>query len=540
MESPNYVVRVFGKTTNGQDYNGTGFLLNSNGEVATCWHVVRDADHIFVKLPYTDKWRYDVFEHRENEDVAVLKPHVPPPVKTSYATLHPDWFERDKIGREVDLFGYSNAANNPDSALQLRCTISGVSNRYGLIMLVGAVNPGDSGGPIINSDGDVIGIANFKDTERDGQAMARPISRLCKLLTEKALTFGAKAGSGKLAGRAFTSLNDLLSDDDIHGAVYAFGGTFEKASRQISTLHAYKKVHDLLYKVEFGCYNSLVIDAREFPQHEHARDKLSIHVNNLRRYVVDAEEIASEALERRNRIEKVRDQLKEAYAALHEAETLLKVAACNDALYLLRHLLSGAQSSFNMLLNEVASELEMDRLAEAMESLRDRLSKMELPSNVVDNLQLGTGDLVQLGNELQQRTHEHDNWQQLDDALRGCNRNSSNLLSEIEAFWRILISYVAKACDLPEVRVAGATVDDRSDWVDLLTADSTTATAAMILRDLKKALRLRDLTLARRHFGSLLQESADQLDRVDKKLLRVCEKITEFKDPLRTLVENLK
>ena len=238
MESPNYVVRVFGKTTKSQDYNGTGFLLNSNGDVATCWHVVRDADHIFVKLPYTQKWVYDVLDHRESEDVAILKPRVAPQVKTAYATLHPDWFERDKIGREVELYGYSNADNNPDSALQFPLSISGVSNRYGLIMLTGAVNPGDSGGPIINSDGDVIGIANFKDTERDGQAMARPISRLCKLLDERKLTFGAKVGSGKLAGQAFTSLNNLLSERTIRDAVVAYGGIFAKASQQISTLNA--------------------------------------------------------------------------------------------------------------------------------------------------------------------------------------------------------------------------------------------------------------------------------------------------------------
>jgi hypothetical protein len=540
MESPKYVVRIFGKTKKGEPYTGTGFLLNSQGHVATCWHVVRDADYIFVKLPYTQEWLCDVLEYRERHDIAILEPPFAPDPPTAHATLHPDWFGLDKKGQEVDLYGYSSAPNNADAPLQFKCTISGISPRYGLIMLDGTVNRGDSGGPILNSDGDVIGMANFNDPERPGQAMARPISRLCKLLTETKLAFGAKAGSGKLAGRAFTSLNDLLENKAVRDAVNAYGGTFEKASRQISVLHAYKKVHDLLYQVEFGCYNSLVMDARDFPDDEHARDKISIHVDNLRRYVVDAEEIAKEALERRNRIEKVRDQLKAAHTALHEAETLSKLTACNDALYLLRHLISGAQSSFNVLLNEVASELDMQSLAAVMDSLRMNLSAMELPPNVVDNLQLGFDDLAQLGTDLRQRTKEHDNWQQLDDALRGCNRNSANLLSEIEAFWRILISYVAKACDLPEVRAAGAPADDRSDWVDDLIPDGTTDQAALILRELKKALKQRDLTLARRHFGSLLQQSADQLDRVDKKLLRVCEKITDFKDPLRTLVENLK
>lgn len=533
---PNYIVRIFGKTKAGQDYNGTGFLVNSNGDVATCWHVVREADYIYVKLPYTQKWRYDVFEYREREDVAILKLHVPPMHETAYATLHPDWFERNKIGREVDLYGYSNADNNADSALRLKCTISGMSNEYGLIMLVGAVNPGDSGGPILNSDGDVIGMANFKDTERDGQAMARPISRLCKLLTEKELTFGAKVGSGKLAGRAITSFNDVMNDHRVRDAfVDEYGSIVKESSQRISTLHAYKEVHDLLYYVEVG-YNSMVFDALDFPHHPLARVKMKMHLDNLRRHVTNAEEIASEVDECRDRIDRVRYQLKEAYAALNDANLHSSVSSYNNALYLLQNLMVRAQSNFNSLINQVAGHLKLNRLTEAMQQT---ISGIDLPPNVMENLQLGIYDLAQLETELHRRTTEHDKWQQLDDTLRSFNRNSPNLLSEIEAFWRILISDVAKAIDPPEAR--GAAKDDkRSDWVDYIIPESTTDPIALILRDLKKALKQRDLTSARNHLESLFQYTTERLDAVDKKLRRVCEKITEVKDPLRTLVENLR
>src|SRR5690349_14204692 len=156
MDPEKYVVRIFGKTTEDKDYNGTGFLLNPDANVATCWHVVRDNKHIFVKLPHTQEWLCEVLAHHEDEDIAILKPKIQLQNETEYATLHPGWFGRDKIGVDVDLYGYSNATNVADSALRFKCTISGVSPRYGLIMLDGTVNKGDSGGPILNSEGDVI------------------------------------------------------------------------------------------------------------------------------------------------------------------------------------------------------------------------------------------------------------------------------------------------------------------------------------------------------------------------------------------------
>ncbi|HLM25253.1 MAG TPA: hypothetical protein VK274_09360, partial [Pyrinomonadaceae bacterium] len=382
-----------------------------------------------------------------------------------------------------------------------------------------------------------IGIANFKDTERDGQAMARPISRLYKLLVEKELTFGAKVGSGKLAGRAFTSLNDLLGKQTVRDAVESYGKTFEVASGQISTLHAYKNVHDLLHYVEID-YKSLALDARDFSTHGLSRDKMRNHLARFEKHVDNADQIAREPVDRRDRIEKVREELTAVKAAIHHAERELSLESCDRVLILLRLLLERKQSNFNVLINKVASDLDMNSLAEAMQSLQYIISGMDLPSATIDTFQLGVDDLTKLGTELEQRIKEHDNWQQLDDALRTFNLNGSNLLSEVEAFWKILISYVAKAINLPDL--GDNVVTTTSDWVDLLIPNDTTDPAALMLRELKKALKRRNLTAASGQLGSLIQHTIQSFDRADKKLLTVCKKIAVVKDPLRTLAENLK
>jgi hypothetical protein len=520
-----YVVRIFGPTRDGDTYNGTGFLLNSDGHVATCWHVVEEADEIFVKLPHMSEWIYDVLDRREREDIAVLVARVQPELKTPYATLHPEWFERAKVGKTVEMYGYSDA-DNVDMALRCKCNISGISNQHGLIMLDGHVNPGDSGGPILNLDGDVIGMANYKDS-REGHAMARPISRLHKFLIDIDLTFGVR-GSGKFAKRAIDSLVGLMDDQRVRSAVVPYSAIFEKSSEQISTLHAYKKVHDLLYKVE-GCYNMMVIDARDFPHHELAREKMSIHLDNLKIYLSSAEEIASGAIERRDRIEKVRNQLREVCNSLEKAEQLLDLAPCSRALYLLNQLLSRTQSTFNVLLNETARELHIASLVAALQTLQEVLSGMQLPSTTVQEFQLGINELAELGQNLQEGTTEHDNWQQLDDELRGINRNSSDLLSEIEVFWPTLNSYVEIICNPP---ATGGTVATPkiTKVIDPIMQETT---------NIKTALDLRDLARVRRHLGSLRQRAADRFDRVDQKLLQICEKITKVKYPLQTLVNNL-
>jgi Trypsin-like peptidase domain len=530
IEPGRYVVKIFGKTEDGQNYNGTGFLLNPAGYVATCWHVVEKAAEVFVQLPYEPKWIYEVCDKREQDDVAVLQPIVAPGVVTVHATLHLDWFETDKIKSNVEVWGYSNP--NVDVALQYKCSISGVTNQYGLIMLDGHINEGDSGGPVINDAGHVIGITNYKDTKRQGQAMARPISRLHKILTEKKIQFGAKVGSGNFAEAALNSLLGLMEDPQVREAVKLYGSIFGKSSSQISTLHAYKKVHDLLYNVEFVCFNSIAIDARDFPDQESAREKMSIHLSQLRKHVSDADDIVSEDVERRERIIKVRDQLKEARDALQDAELHQDVAHCHRALKFLRILLaSRAQSNFNLFLNEAAKVLNMQGLVEAMQSVQKVISKANVPEGTAEEFQLGVDDLAELGGDLQARTKEHDDWQQLDDVLRVINRNSPDLLSDMEVYLPLLMSELGSVCDLTPA-AAGSAVAARSgsNWTTNIVQETTS---------LQEALNSRDLTRTRRHFGSLHQHAAERFDRVDKKLLKVCGKISKVKDPLRTLVEKL-
>ena len=534
MTPERYVVQVFGETTDGKSYTGTGFLLNPNGDVATCWHVVENAREIFVKLPHTERWDYDVLDQREHEDLAVLRCKVPPSLETAHAALHPHWFGVDKIGAEVEMYGYANAANT-DCALQLKHHIRGVSNKYGLITLDGHVNQGDSGAPILNAAGQVIGIADYKDTIREGHAMARPISRLCKLLKEKSVPFGEPIGGGDFAGRAIASLVELMQERQVHQAVSEYGNTFETASGEISALSAYKKMHDLLHEVEFGCYNLVVEAALYFPGHALARANMKTYARELSMHVNEANKIVRGVGVHSGRFTTVRDQLKRACDILQTAVQTHSKTLCEDAIDELKQLFYWAPLWCNMLLTNAVKEQNMQRLGRAMQRVQKAISTVGGLSAIADDFQLGVDDLAEMDRDLNELITQHDAWQELDDLLRSIDRNSPRLLSIIERSWPMIIrkfwalTQVAPSSTAP---APNGTVPDEVvfNWRALMSDE---------LRNLQEAVRAGDLTGAREHFTDLHQQVAAQFDSVDKNLLEVCDKISKVKDPLRTLVEAL-
>jgi hypothetical protein len=406
-------------------------------------------------------------------------------------------------------------------------------------MLDRTVDKGDSGGPLINEEDYVVGLINYRDKDLRNHSMATPISRLCKLLRDKEknggpkIEFHLRPGGGQFIGRAIDWLRERLTDPAVRKAVARYRDVFRESSKQISLLHAYKKVHDLLHEVEFGCYQSVVIDSRDFPEQQSACEKISIHLFRLRKYVSDADDIVAESVQRDERIAQVRDQLSSAYDALEAAERELNVGHCRHAISMLRALLSFAPAHFNRLLNEAARKLEIDELVEALEGVQGAMADPEPQAEMLEQFRLGIDDLATLGRDLQTRTTEHDNWQLVDDVLRGTSdSDSSDLLTRLEGFLPLIRSALRSVIPLETEVVAldSVAAGGTAGWRSLITRETA---------DLEGALAAGDVTRARRHFGALYQYAAQRFDRVDKSVLQICGRISNMKDPLGNLVEKL-
>lgn len=161
--------------------------------MVTCHHVViQDGQPAKTIKIYTsnhrDPWEYILKDSSPENDLALLEGVVPPSNETPQATLHTDWHRDTEISQQVAIFGHSSADNYPSGQLYT-CNISGFSEKDGRVGVVGDINPGDSGGPVLDEQKRVIGVISAKDRIRDGHARFIPASWLIDLLTRNEIPY---------------------------------------------------------------------------------------------------------------------------------------------------------------------------------------------------------------------------------------------------------------------------------------------------------------------------------------------------------------
>lgn len=136
---------------------GTGFLIRSDGYIVTNAHVLSGGRQVYVLDYEQNEHLTEFIGYDENLDIALLK------IEGNYPALELGNSDNVQTGEKVIAIG------NP-LGLQFSVSEGIVSavNRIGInepaeyIQTDAALNPGNSGGPLINTNGKVIGINNFK------------------------------------------------------------------------------------------------------------------------------------------------------------------------------------------------------------------------------------------------------------------------------------------------------------------------------------------------------------------------------------------
>ena len=136
---------------------GSGFIVSSDGYIMTNAHVVDGAAQVTVKLTDRREYSAKVVGADKRSDVAVLKIDVKglPTVRIGNpAKLRPgEWVVA--IGSP---FGFDNSVTAGIVSATARSLPGEDSNYVPFIQTDVAVNPGNSGGPLFNLDGEVVGI----------------------------------------------------------------------------------------------------------------------------------------------------------------------------------------------------------------------------------------------------------------------------------------------------------------------------------------------------------------------------------------------
>src|SRR5205807_9839491 len=135
---------------------GSGFVIDPAGYIVTNNHVIADADEITVILSDDTNLKAEVIGRDTKTDVAVLK------VKTDKPLVGLTWGDSDKarVGDWVlaigNPFGLGGSVTAGILSARQRDTNSGPYDDF--LQTDAAINRGNSGGPMFNMDGEVIGI----------------------------------------------------------------------------------------------------------------------------------------------------------------------------------------------------------------------------------------------------------------------------------------------------------------------------------------------------------------------------------------------
>ncbi|WP_296402774.1 Do family serine endopeptidase [Psychrobacter sp.] len=152
-------IRIPGAQSPAIEYNyGTGFFVTSDGYILTNHHVIAGADKITVTLNDRTELDATLVGSDERSDVAVLKVKATP--AKSYPALPMGNSNEVRVGEPVlaigSPFGFDYSASAGIVSAKSRNFSRDISVPF--IQSDVALNPGNSGGPLFNRNGQVIGI----------------------------------------------------------------------------------------------------------------------------------------------------------------------------------------------------------------------------------------------------------------------------------------------------------------------------------------------------------------------------------------------
>ncbi len=159
---------------------GTGFFIDESGTLVTCFHVIEGASDISVKT--NDGANYQVtsiVDLNPLQDVAILKIDA---TRTKYFKLGT---EEVSTGSSVYAIGSSLGHLEGTFSDGIISTVSRKVGMIDCIQTTAAISSGNSGGPLINTYGEVVGINAFSYTAGENLNLAIKISVLDELANDK-------------------------------------------------------------------------------------------------------------------------------------------------------------------------------------------------------------------------------------------------------------------------------------------------------------------------------------------------------------------
>jgi putative serine protease PepD len=200
--SKNAVTFIVADTPEGQA-TGSGFVVSKDGLIVTNDHVVEGASQVQVKIGTSDKAQdATVVGADPSRDLALLKvdasnlPTLSLGDSSSVSVGDPTYAIGNPFGLDHTL------TTGIVSALQRNLQAPDGAKISGAIQTDAALNPGNSGGPLINADGQVIGVNSQIQTGSSNGAEGGNVGIGFAIPSNTVKSFIDEAKSGQLAPQA--------------------------------------------------------------------------------------------------------------------------------------------------------------------------------------------------------------------------------------------------------------------------------------------------------------------------------------------------
>ncbi len=169
--------------------SGTGFFIREDGYIATNYHVVEGGTEFDVTIYSAKRFSAKLIGYSEENDLAILKIEG-----NNYPAVSMGNSDAVKVGDTAIVIGNPNGAlgawtvtEGIISAVDRPGTINGT--RHYMLQTDAAINGGNSGGPLCNDRGEVIGVVtqimlDGNGDRNEGFGLAIPINDAIKVFDE--------------------------------------------------------------------------------------------------------------------------------------------------------------------------------------------------------------------------------------------------------------------------------------------------------------------------------------------------------------------
>ncbi|GAB3917837.1 S1C family serine protease [Larkinella terrae] len=184
---------------------GSGFLLSPDGYLVTNTHIIQDADSVYIQSTRGDIYKAKVVYADNKYDLAILQIHEDSSFRVKAALPYGFEAAPSDLGERVFTLGFPREeVVYGEGYLSSQTGYRGDSTAYQVAI---SVNPGNSGGPLLDEKGNVIGIISGKQTSSEGATFAiktdylfRAISAIpTDSLKNNSIRMSRKNGLAKLA-----------------------------------------------------------------------------------------------------------------------------------------------------------------------------------------------------------------------------------------------------------------------------------------------------------------------------------------------------